>query len=54
MTEWVRANGARIRAEGAALTAADRDRVAAKFRREIGGLYLFVAACIEARHPDAR
>lgn len=49
----IAAAAARIRAAGAALTRADRDRVCAKFRTEIGGLYaVAIAPMIEHQHPD--
>lgn len=53
MSDWARARADRIEADGHAMTAGYRDRTAAKFREEIGGVYLFVAARIVADHPDA-
>lgn len=43
-----------MRAEGAAMTAAAVAHIAAKFRTEIGGVYGFVAMCIEVDHAGAQ
>lgn len=49
-SEWVRAESARIQSEGAAITPEYVQHITDKFRNEIGGVYAYVAACIESDH----
>lgn len=43
-----------VRRDGEAMTAEYRDRIAEKFRTEIGGVYNFVAERIEQDHEDLK
>jgi hypothetical protein len=53
VSAWTEERAARIEADGHAMTPSYRDSIAAKFREEIGGVYLFVAARIVADHSEA-